>query len=121
LRPAALAVHLAGRNIADWTRQTATELRGTLAGAAFGRSAEERRIGEQLVAQMTARIDYLVDVGLGYLTLDRPARTLSGGEAQRVRLTAAFGSKFVDLLYVLDEPTTGLHPRDIERLLASIE
>ena len=121
LRPESLAVRLAGKTIADLTRQTPTELRGTLAGAAFGRSDEERRVCEQLVAQIAARLDYLVDVGLAYLTLDRPARTLSGGEAQRVRLTAAFGSKFVNLLYVLDEPTTGLHPRDTERLLASIE
>ncbi len=121
LRPEALAVRLAGKTIADLTRQTVTELRGTLAGARFGRSDDERRICGQLVAQITARLDYLVDVGLAYLTLDRPARTLSGGEAQRVRLTAAFGSKFVNLLYVLDEPTTGLHACDTERLLASIE
>ncbi len=71
--------------------------------------------------QITSRIDYLSQVGLGYLTLARPLRSLSVGEAQRVRLTAALGSNLVDMLYVLDEPTAGLHPRDNERLLAAIE
>jgi excinuclease ABC subunit A len=121
LCPEALAVLLAGKTIAEWTQLTAVELRGALAAGKFGRAEEERRICGPIVTQMTSRLDFLMDLGLGYLTLDRPARTLSGGEAQRVRLTAAFGSRFVNLLYVLDEPTSGLHPRDIQRLLTAIE
>src|SRR5262249_41634972 len=79
------------------------------------------KLSAQILNRAADRLRFLVDVGLGYLTLDRPARSLSGGEMQRVRLTAAFGSRFVNMLYVLDEPTTGLHPHDTERLIAAIE
>jgi excinuclease ABC subunit A len=83
-------------------------------------SDPQRKLSDQILARAADRLEFLIDVGLGYLTLDRPARTLSGGEMQRVRLTAAFGSRFVNILYVLDEPTTGLHPHDTERLLSAI-
>ena len=68
--------------------------------------------------QLESRLAYLSDVGLGYLSLDRQTRTLSGGEAQRISLSNALGSRLVDTLYVLDEPSIGLHPRDTDRLLA---
>src|SRR6478672_8596040 len=68
--------------------------------------------------QLESRLAYLRDVGLGYLSLDRQTRTLSGGEAQRISLSNALGSRLVDTLYVLDEPTIGLHARDVDRLLA---
>jgi excinuclease ABC subunit A len=81
-------------------------------------TAWEREVAELVLAQLEARLSFLRDVGLGYLTLDRQTRTLSGGEAQRIALANALGSRLVDTLYVLDEPSIGLHPRDTDRLLA---
>jgi excinuclease ABC subunit A len=78
----------------------------------------EREVAQLIVDQLDARLSFLRDVGLGYLTLDRQTRTLSGGEAQRIALANALGSRLVDALYVLDEPSIGLHPRDTDRLLA---
>jgi excinuclease ABC subunit A len=78
----------------------------------------ERQVGQLIVDQLEARLSFLQDVGLGYLTLDRQTRTLSGGEAQRISLSNALGSRLVDTLYVLDEPSVGLHARDTDRLLA---
>ena len=74
--------------------------------------------GQLILDQLDARLSFLRDVGLGYLTLDRQTRTLSGGEAQRISLSNALGSHLVDTLYVLDEPSVGLHARDTDRLLA---
>ena len=74
-----------------------------------------------LLAEIRTRLRYLVDVGLGYLTLDRQSRTLSGGEVQRVNLTTALGTSLVNTLYVLDEPSIGLHPRDIKRLIGILQ
>ena len=82
--------------------------------------AIERRIADQAVQEITARLRHLVDVGLDHLTLNRAAPTLSGGEAQRLRLAQQLGTALFGLLYVLDEPTTGLHPADVDRLLASL-
>src|SRR5204862_3047976 len=73
-----------------------------------------------LVREITQRLHFLQEVGLGYLTLDRPAATLSGGEAQRARLATHLGAGLLGVCYVLDEPTVGLHPRDTERLLAAL-
>ena len=81
----------------------------------------EREIAHLILDQLQRRIGYLRDVGLGYLTLDRLTRTLSGGEAQRIALANALGSNLVDALYVLDEPSIGLHPRDIDRLLGLLQ
>ena len=78
----------------------------------------EREVAQLIVEQLDARLGFLRDVGLGYLTLDRQTRTLSGGEAQRISLANALGARLVDTLYVLDEPSVGLHPRDTDRLLA---
>ncbi|MBA3553975.1 MAG: excinuclease ABC subunit UvrA [Gemmatimonadales bacterium] len=77
----------------------------------------EREVAHLVLEQLEARLDFLRDVGLGYLTLERQTRTLSGGEAQRISLANALGSRLVDTLYVLDEPSVGLHPRDTDRLL----
>jgi len=121
LRPDALAVRVQGKSIAELVRMTAAELLQFLRESKWSGPNSAGRLLEQILGQVVSRLEYLSAVGLGYLTLDRPARTLSGGEAQRVRLTSAFGSKFVNLLYVLDEPTSGLHPRDTERLLAAIQ
>ena len=81
----------------------------------------ERQVGQLILDQLAQRVSFLRDVGLGYLTLDRLTRTLSGGEAQRIALANALGSNLVDALYVLDEPSIGLHPRDIDRLLTLLE
>src|SRR5688572_11761522 len=81
-------------------------------------SETERAITRLVLDQLDGRLRFLRDVGLGYLSLDRQTRTLSGGEAQRIALANALGSRLVDTLYVLDEPSIGLHPRDTDRLLA---
>ena len=73
---------------------------------------------DQLLHEIRARFEYLNDVGLGYLTLDRQSRTLSGGEVQRINLTTALGTSLVNTLFVLDEPSIGLHPRDMRRVIA---
>jgi len=84
-------------------------------------SEREMLIGRQIIKEIKARLQFLVDVGLDYLTLDRKAGSLSGGEAQRIRLATQVGSSLVGVLYVLDEPSIGLHPRDNERLLATLK
>ena len=80
----------------------------------------EKKIAGELVSEIRKRLEFLTDVGLGYLTLARPAATLSGGESQRIRLAAQIGSGLTGVLYVLDEPTVGLHPRDNGRLVGAI-
>lgn len=119
LRPEALAVRVGGRNFADVSRLTITD------GLAFFDTLElplwQQAIRKTVVADVCSRLKYLCDVGLGYLTLDRSLRTLSCGEAQRVALTATLGSSLVDMLYVLDEPSVGLHPADIYPLAGAIE
>ncbi len=116
LKPEALAVRVGDKSIADVTGYTIDDLAGWLAALTLSGSA--RQLADLIIAEANARVDYLRDVGLGYLTLDRQTRTLSGGEAQRIALANALGSRLVDALYVLDEPSIGLHPRDTDRLLA---
>ena len=118
LRPEALATKIGGKNIAELC---AMKIRDA---AEFFRRLElgewDRAVGRMMLEQVRARLGYLETVGLGYLTLDRTLRTLSGGEAQRVSLTSALGSSLVNMLYVLDEPSVGLHPQDTDRLLSAI-
>ena len=111
----ALAVRFAGRTLPEITSRSVEELCGWLAGLP---RAGETAAAAQLLDAFAERLDVLHRVGLDYLTLDRQARTLSGGEAQRIHLAAALGSGLTDTLYVLDEPTIGLHPQDGEKLLA---
>ncbi|QDV38129.1 excinuclease ABC subunit UvrA [Tautonia plasticadhaerens] len=118
LRPEARAVTLDGTPIHALTAMTADRARGVLGSLRFEPPLD--RVGPPLVAEVAERLSFLERVGLGYLTLDRPADTLSGGELQRVRLATQIGSGLVGVCYVLDEPTAGLHPRDTERLLASL-
>jgi excinuclease ABC subunit A len=115
LAPPALWVRFRGRTIAELVELPLKELQRFFAEVAPS-PAEEKRLGSVL-AELTSRIRYMNDVGLGYLTLARPARTLSGGEAQRIGLAAALGGALTGTLYVLDEPTIGLHAVDTRRLL----
>src|SRR5437763_9836914 len=115
LKPEALAVRVGGRTIAEVAALTADAVRDWL--AALELPPFQRAVAVHILAELAARVSFVNDVGLGYLTLDRLTRTLSGGEAQRIALSTALGSHLVDTLYVLDEPTIGLHPADTGRLL----
>lgn len=120
LRPEALAVKVGGLDIAAVASGTVRQARQFLERVA-AELAERHLVARQVVARAQARLGYLDRIGLDYLTLDRQARTLSGGEAQRVALTSALGSGLVNTLYVLDEPTAGLHPHDVRRLVGCVE
>jgi len=115
LNPDALAVRIGGHAIADISCRSVDGIHRWLGELVV--TPWEREVAELVLAQLEARLGFLRDVGLGYLTLDRQTRTLSGGEAQRIALANALGSRLVDTLYVLDEPSIGLHPRDTDRLL----
>jgi excinuclease ABC subunit A len=116
LRPEALRVTLGGENIAQACGRSVASAAAFLAGLEFGESG--RAIAGPALVELESRLRFLLRVDLGYLTLDRLTRTLSGGEAQRIELANALGANLADTLYVLDEPTAGLHPRDTERLIA---
>ncbi|MGE3818298.1 MAG: excinuclease ABC subunit A, partial [Isosphaeraceae bacterium] len=115
LRPEALAVRVLGVNLAELSALRVREVRAFLDRIAG--EAGAIAVARAILTQATSRLDYLERIGLGYLSLSRPARSLSGGEAQRVALTAALGSGLVNTLYVLDEPSAGLHAEDVGRLL----
>jgi excinuclease ABC subunit A len=115
LKPETLAVRVAGKTIAEATALTAADLAAWL--GALDLPPFQRQVAAHILGELTARVSFVNDVGLGYLTLDRLTRTLSGGEAQRIALSNALGSHLVDTLYVLDEPSIGLHPADVDRLL----
>ncbi|MCG6950849.1 MAG: excinuclease ABC subunit UvrA [Betaproteobacteria bacterium] len=115
LNPEALAVHWRGRSIAELSAQPIARLDALLQGLRL--DGREQDIGRDLVTELKSRLGFLSDVGLAYLTLDRAAPTLSGGEAQRIRLAAQLGSNLRGVCYILDEPTIGLHPRDNRILL----
>ena len=118
LNPTILGVKVGGKSIADITDLSLAD------ALAFVRSlqltAREAKIGEQVLKEIDARLQFLLDVGLDYLTLSRSAGTLSGGEAQRIRLATQIGSGLVGVLYVLDEPSIGLHQRDNRRLIETL-
>ena len=122
LRPEALAVKLAQRDIAEIGRMPLEKLRvflGTLGGVGAPEpfTSREKAVAEPLLRAVTARLGFLIDVGLDYLSLDRSAQTLSSGEGQRIRLATQIGAALVGVLYVLDEPSVGLHARDNARLI----
>ncbi|HSG82657.1 MAG TPA: excinuclease ABC subunit UvrA [Gemmatimonadota bacterium] len=119
LRPEALNVVIAGRTVAEISGLPVEQLRAWV--EALELTKHETAIAETILRELRSRVAFLDDVGLGYLTLDRQARTLSGGEAQRINLANSLGSALVDVTYVLDEPSIGLHPRDTERLYRLLE
>ena len=118
LRPEALAVTVGGRSIAEVTAATVAECRTFIHGMEF--SEREAVIATDILRELLERLGFLCNVGLDYLTLDRAAGSLSGGEAQRIRLATQIGSGLVGVLYILDEPSIGLHQRDNERLLTTL-
>ncbi len=115
LRPEALHVRLRGLHIAAAAALSVSELGRWLAGLEL--RPFERKVARTIQRELADRLRFMDEVGLGYLTIDRQARTLAGGEMQRLRLASCLASHLVDTLYVLDEPTIGLHPRDVERFL----
>jgi len=123
LKPEALAVTIGGRNIAEVTALTVSEClewTTSLEKERGGLGIRERKIAKQVLKEIRTRLGFLVDVGLDYLTVDRSATTLSGGEAQRIRLATQIGSGLMGVLYILDEPSIGLHQRDNARLIRTL-
>ena len=119
LRRESLAVKVGGLNISELTALSITEVHSFLANLEL--SEKERVIARQIQKELDQRLRFLIDVGLEYLTLDRTSGTLSGGEAQRIRLATQIGSALVGVLYILDEPSIGLHQRDNQRLIDSLK
>jgi excinuclease ABC subunit A len=120
LRPEALAVRLGGKSIAELTAMSLTGLARELSALAGVLPPRSSQVASPLLKSMVSRIGFLLDVGLHYLTLDRSVTTLSGGEGQRIRLATQIGSALVGVLYVLDEPSIGLHARDNQRLIDAL-
>jgi excinuclease ABC subunit A len=121
LRPESLAVRLAGSSIADFTALSLTAARQAVDKILEQLNPRQKEIAARPLEEVAERLEFLLAVGLGYLSLNRSAATLSGGEAQRIRLATQIGSRLRGVLYVLDEPSIGLHARDNERLLTSLE
>ena len=119
LKPESLAVKVMGLSIADLTALPVTGTKAALAGIEL--TLREELVARRIVNEIAERLEFLDAVGLGYLSLDRSASSLSSGESQRIRLATQIGSKLRGVLYVLDEPSIGLHPRDNQRLLETLE
>ncbi len=119
LKPEVLAVTVADKNIHQFTRLSVTRALEFLGG--LGLTETEELIGQRIVKEIRERLTFLHDVGVGYLNLDRASATLSGGEAQRLRLATQIGSQLVGVLYILDEPSIGLHQRDNDKLIGTLE
>ncbi|NLN17691.1 MAG: excinuclease ABC subunit UvrA [Firmicutes bacterium] len=119
LRPESLAVRVGDLNIMELTAMSVDRLDEFISGLSL--SEKERFIAHQILKEVRARLSFLKNVGLGYLTLDRTTATLSGGEAQRIRLATQIGSSLMGVLYILDEPSIGLHQRDNRRLLDTLK
>lgn len=119
LKPDALDFRINGKNIADVNRMSVGAAHGFFSGLRL--SSRDDQVASLVLEEIQRRLQYLVGVGLEYLTLDRQSRTLSGGELERVDLTTAIGSSLVNTLYVLDEPSIGLHPRDSHRLVEILQ
>jgi excinuclease ABC subunit A len=121
LKPESLSVTVGTKNIIETTRKSVTDALEWYASLPERLTDRENQIARQVLKEIRARLHFLVDVGLDYLTLDRASGTLSGGEAQRIRLATQIGSSLMGVLYILDEPSIGLHQRDNDRLIATLE
>ena len=121
LKPASLAVTVGGKNIMDFTDMSVREELEFIENIEETLSEKDRKIGKQIFKEIRSRLSFLCDVGLDYLTLSRSAGTLSGGESQRIRLATQIGSSLMGVLYILDEPSIGLHQRDNDKLLQSLK
>ena len=121
LKEEALYFRIGGKNIAEVSEMSIEELRDWIATLPDQMTSKERAIAHEILKEIGERLGFLCDVGLGYLSLSRPSRSLSGGESQRIRLATQVGSKLVNVLYILDEPSIGLHQRDNRRLIDSLK
>ncbi len=126
LKPEFLAITIDGMNIIEVTELSASETLRRMRQLNGDHSEprltpHELKIAHQILKEISTRLGFLIDIGLGYLTLDRPSATLSGGEAQRIRLATQIGSGLMGVLYICDEPTIGLHPADIHRLIETMK
>ncbi|MBE6815505.1 MAG: excinuclease ABC subunit UvrA [Ruminococcaceae bacterium] len=121
LKPASLAVTVGGKNIMEFTDMSVREELEFIENIEETLSEKDRKIGKQIFKEIRSRLSFLCDVGLDYLTLSRSAGTLSGGESQRIRLATQIGSSLMGVLYILDEPSIGLHQRDNDKLLQSLK
>ena len=117
----ALSFHIADRNIAELSAMDITDLRAWLMNVPAKLSNKQRAIAEPIIKEITSRLGFMLSVGLSYLSLSRSSDSLSGGENQRIRLATQVGSKLVNVLYILDEPSIGLHQRDNQRLIDSLK
>jgi len=120
LKKTALHFRIVGKDIHELANMPLGELHGSMSGLVDRLEGTKALIAREVVKEITARSSFLLDVGLEYLTLDRSARSLSGGEAQRIRLATQIGSQLTGVLYILDEPSIGLHQRDDKRLIGSL-
>ena len=118
LKPEVLAVTVGDKNISEFSDMSVRDALKFVEGLKL--SEMDEKIAHQILKEIKARLSFLVDVGLDYLTMSRSAGTLSGGESQRIRLATQIGSSLVGVLYILDEPSIGLHQKDNEKLLATL-
>ena len=121
LKKESLHFRIAGKNIAELAAMNIAALARWIDDLPHHLSERERTIAGEVLKEIRTRLQFLLDVGLDYLSLDRSARSLSGGESQRIRLATQIGTRLVNVLYILDEPSIGLHPRDNERLIRSLQ
>ncbi len=117
----ALHYYIGGKNIADLSSMDISELRDWMLNIEQVMTSQQWKIASEIVKEINCRLNFLVDVGLDYLSLNRSSATLSGGESQRIRLATQIGSQLVNVLYILDEPSIGLHQRDNKRLIDSLK
>lgn len=121
LKKEALFFQLAGKNLGDLVQMDLQDLQQWVENLPKHLEAKQLKIAEEILKEIKTRLQFLLDVGLGYLNLNRSSKTLSGGEAQRIRLATQIGSQLVGVLYILDEPSIGLHQRDNDRLIQSLK
>jgi excinuclease ABC subunit A len=121
LNKEALSFRIAGKNIAELTAMELTDLYDWVCSVETQLEDKQKQIAGEIFKEIRTRLKFLLDVGLEYLSLDRPSMTLSGGESQRIRLATQIGSQLVNVLYILDEPSIGLHQKDNRRLITSLK